>query len=353
MASPPSSPAVSYSDLERWGGRAAPANDVRERRADIPNGERALARFAAWHNGARGTLYVSRSYAVFAAARARVLVPLCGVCHVRAARGVELASDDGAVFTFSLTRRDDLRCALRLISVLAQRARSGAHITPQPASAAIAITDASLQARGLEFEPRSRHRRRSSKNARRRARTAQFDHHPAHVSAPEFSLANDELIVTTQDDEDAIIPLHDVVTATTSRKISSRVYRMHHVDEDEPSSISSMDSLEFPAPRRPIITVSDVRLEEARKKLMSAKKKLSHVKQRVHVVGKSAGHKAGSIARTVAKTDVARWSLEHALDIALCIVSVLAIIIAIITLRMAEMYTLHLRLLGVSVLAMS
>lgn len=317
-------------DVERWGGRAAPTNDARERRADIPNGERALARFGSWHGGARGTLYVSRSYAVFASARARVLVPLCGVCRVRAARGVELAADDGATFTFSLTRRDDLRCALRLLSVLAQRARSGAHLTPQPAAAALAIAASAgepLPARGLDFESRSRHRRRSSKSQRRRARAPAVVV-PATVApvtvAPEIAIAEDDLIVAAYNDDD---------DASTESMASSVYTPMYRTDQR--------------------IADAKRKLREARDKLFDARNKLTLVEKRARAAGGRAGAKAGAIARTVAKSEVGRWSVEHALDIALCVVALIAVIVAVITLRMAEVYTLHLRLLGVSVMSMS
>eukprot|EP00171_Calliarthron_tuberculosum_P014967 IDg14967t1 len=300
-------------DICRWGGRAAPTNDARERSADIPNGERALARFSSWHEGVRGTLYVSRSYAVFASARARgrVLVPLCGVSRVRAARGIELASDN-VVFTFALTRRDDLRCALRLLSVLAQRARSGAHLTPQPKDAALAIAASAgppLPARGLDFEPRSRHRRRSSKAQRRRARAPApgpvRDCPPPAESAPDLGFADDELTAPVSEDDD------DTSTVTLASAGHLPAYGTNKKLADAKRKLLS-----------------------ARDKLVDARNKLAHVEKRVRAVGGRAGAKAGAIARTVAKSEVGRWSLEHALDIAMCVVALIAVIVAVVTLRM-------------------
>lgn len=315
-------------DSARWGARTQPlpGNDARERAADIPNGELALARFGAWYAGMRGTLYVSRSYAAFAAGGARrLLLPLAHVGTVRCApggrlqrAGVVVRPDAGGEFAFALACREDGPCAVRLLSVLAQRARSGTRLAPLPASAGAQLARVAGEPNGLSLGPRVRHRRRKSRTKR--------------SAGEEEEAACDADVDEVEGEREA----------ARRRARMARRARRHQARKGQ--------VLEGAVMENGVLTKKGAKVEQAVQPAKPLVPRVS-VMEKIGKAAEAARTFARNLKGKFARTGLGSWCALNLFDLLLCIVTMLAIIIAVVTLRMAETYTLHLRILGISIMS--
>lgn len=297
------------SSSHKWAAAQAPVHDELEREADIPNGERALARFtASYMRKCRailslnvGTLYLSKSYALFVAHHVnvsreavRLVLPLSKVQSIEPANyhrvlknGISIQCDDDS-FLFILGKKEDQDCAIRLVTVLSDRARSGAHLHPQSAIATQSLLmhsdDKPPQKEldrfnSLTFESRSRHRRRRSREDGRDRR------------------------------------------------------RLRRAASVQPSRTSSLrfDSDDSTAQRQ----------AECGENLQDAAACVSKLELSNHVLQQTRTYTHAFV--TLCDT--------YLIDVVFCVIAAVAIVIAICTLQVAEMYSLRLRLLGMLVMS--